>query len=91
MIQALPLYPQADDLVGRGTRVIALTSSLAKHKRCFLPAAVVTFPCQSDFLCVTQSLWRAAPGERLSVASGSSRRAFLSSVSDADVWAESCT
>ncbi|CAJ1054513.1 uncharacterized protein LOC122871396 isoform X4 [Xyrichtys novacula] len=44
------LYLQADDLVGRGTWVTAFTSSMTKHKRCFLPAAVVTFTCQSDFL-----------------------------------------
>lgn len=65
MIRTLPLYPQADDLVGRGTWVTALTSSLTKHKRCALPAAVVTFTCQSDFRCVTQKLRRAAAGERL--------------------------
>lgn len=72
VIHALPLYPQADDLVGSGMWVTALTSSLTKHKRCFLPAAVVTFTCQSDFFCVTQRLWRAAPGEFPNVANSSS-------------------
>lgn len=66
----------------QGTWFTAVASSLTKYKRCFLPAAVITFTCQSDFHCITQRPQRAAAGWMF--------KSLLSSLSD-KVLAKSCS
>lgn len=60
---------------GGRTWFSALAGSLTKHKRCFRPAAALTFTCQSDFLRHPESM-----GGRLQVSAGSAQRASSSSV-----------
>lgn len=67
-ILSFRLAPQAREFLGRAVWVTSLPGPVNKHKGQLLPAAVVTFTCQSDF-AVTQRVHRAAAGEPLNASS----------------------